>query len=65
LLDQERSSMLPTMAAGMWTSVWKPLRNYFVLWYGMQWVSHIINTLKLVQGGTWIRRKLAQCEQFL
>jgi hypothetical protein len=23
------------------------------------------NTVKLVQGGTWIRRKLAQCEQFL
>jgi hypothetical protein len=23
------------------------------------------HTVKLVQGGTWIRRKLAQCEQFL
>lgn len=27
LLDQEKSSMLPTMAAGMWTQVWKGMQQ--------------------------------------
>jgi hypothetical protein len=46
--------------------------SYFFFLYDFTYLGMFLSvsgspktTVKLVQGGTWIRRKLAQCEQFL